>query len=95
MDVNTLLNHLTNLKTTINQKEKEIDERNKRIEGNFEIFTFQEYNRFNKFLALDVTFNDGKAKYEKLKLQVDSLKLKTVKLKDDIYNKLNFFSTCN
>jgi predicted RNase H-like nuclease (RuvC/YqgF family) len=33
MDVNTLLNHLTNLKTTINQKEKEIDERNKRIEG--------------------------------------------------------------
>jgi hypothetical protein len=95
MDVNTLLNHLTNLKTTINQKEKEIDERNKRIEGNFEIFTFQEYNRFNKFLGLDVTFNDGKAKYEKLKLQVDSLKLKTVKLKDDIYNKLNFFSTCN
>ena len=47
MDVNTLLNHLTNLKTTINQKEKEIDERNKRIEGNLKIFNFQEYNRFN------------------------------------------------
>ena len=45
--------------------------------------------------ALENTYNDSKVKYEKLRLQVDSLKLKTVKLKDDIYNKLNFFSTCN
>ena len=45
--------------------------------------------------ALENTYNDSKVKYEKLRLQVDSLKLKTVKLKDDIYNKLNFFSTGN
>ena len=33
MDVNTLLNHLTNLKIIINEKEKQVNERNEKIKG--------------------------------------------------------------
>jgi hypothetical protein len=33
MDVNTLLIHLSNLKKNINQKEKEVDQRNNKIKG--------------------------------------------------------------
>ena len=98
MDVNTLLNHLTNLKTTINEKQKQINNRNMEIEG-IKIKQFSNFFSvsviikllFKINLVLENAYNQKKSQLENLKSKADSLKSKTVKLKDEIFNKLNFF----